>query len=375
MPEIIKRIGFPTMDFFDTLTLDAPKITQDGYMAASVRAARVGIQDYLGSEVGKPEMSVVRVYRPESEVFNRDTLNSFTSIPVTNDHPPEAVTADNWKKYATGNTGEDWARDGEFMRVSVLVKDAETIKAVRDGKKQLSCGYQCDLKWEAGITKDGQPYDAIQTNIRGNHLAIVTAARGGPKLKIGDSKMAKMIVVDGHTVEASDAAEIAVMNLQNKLNDARSLADTVPGLQAQIAALNTSISTKDGQIAALTQQVADAAITPAMMDAAITARATVVDAAKKIMPTLDATGKTETEIKKTVVSAKLGDAAKNMDDAAISGAFAAFSVGVGDADPIRSHFVTAPAALNFGDASGSEQRMHDAHKAMTARLTNPGLAN
>lgn len=340
-------------------------------MVASVRAARVGIQDYLGSEVGKPEMSVVRVYRPESEVFNRDTLNSFTSIPVTNDHPPVAVTADNWKQYATGNTGEDWARDGEFMRVSVLVKDAETIKAVRSGKKQLSCGYQCDLKWEAGVTKDGEPYDAIQTNIRGNHLAIVTAARGGPKLKIGDSKMSKMVMVDGHTVEMSDAAEIAVLNLLNKLNDTRSVADTVPGLQAQIAALNTSLSTKDGEIAALTQRVADAAITPAMMDAAITARAVVVDAAKKILPTLDATGKTETEIKRSVVSAKLGDAAKNMDDAAISGAFAAFSSNVTNSDPIRDHFQAQPV---FNDGN-MEQRMNDAHKAMTARLTNPGLAN
>lgn len=363
-----------TMDFFDTITFDAPKITQDGYMAAFVRAARTGIQDYLGSEVGKPEMPVVRVYRPEAEVFNRDTLNSFTSIPVTNDHPPVAVTADNWKQYATGNTGEEWARDGEFMKVSVLVKDAETIKAIRSGKKQLSCGYQCDLKWEAGITTDGKPYDAIQTNIRGNHLAIVSAARGGPQLKIGDSKMTKMVTVDSFPVEMSDAAEIAVMGIQNKLNDARKIADTVPGLQSQIAALTTSLSTKDGEIAALNQKINDATITPAMMDAAIAARSLVVDAAKKIIPTLDATGKTENEIKRTVVSAKLGDAAKSMDDAAISGAFAAFSIG-GGSDPVRDHFQAAPTSvtpLNFGDG---ERIQNDAHAKMIARLTNPGLAN
>jgi hypothetical protein len=55
-------------------------------------------------------------------------------------------------------------------------------------------------------------------------------------------------------------------------------------------------------------------------------RMSVIDAAKALLPKEFAfDGKTLGDIRKAAVSAKLGDAAVNMDDAAIGGAFAALT--------------------------------------------------
>jgi hypothetical protein len=54
-------------------------------------------------------------------------------------------------------------------------------------------------------------------------------------------------------------------------------------------------------------------------------RATLVATAKAVDPNVVTDGKTEAEIRKAVVEAKLGDAAKALDDAGVAGAFAALS--------------------------------------------------
>lgn len=174
---------------FDAVTLDAGTVrrTGDGYLAASALSARTGIQLYRGAEVGKPHLDVVRVYRPPEEVFAKDAMHSFAWRPLTVDHPREAVTADNWKRLAVGQTGDEVARDGDAIRVPLVLMDAAAIRAVENGKRELSWGYTADLKWGDGKTPAGEAYDAIQTNIRANHLAVVAAARGGSALRIGDA--------------------------------------------------------------------------------------------------------------------------------------------------------------------------------------------
>lgn len=174
------------MKFTDRVTIAGTRRRDDGYLVADARVARTGIQVYAGWEVGKPEKDTVRVYRPEGEVFARDAMASFAHRPVTNDHPDEQVTADNWKQYSVGNTSDEIARDGQFLRVPLMIADAAAIKAVEDGKRELSAGYTSELKWEDGTTPDGEPYDAIQTNIRANHVAIVHRGRAGNQVRIGD---------------------------------------------------------------------------------------------------------------------------------------------------------------------------------------------
>jgi hypothetical protein len=128
---------------------------------------------------------------------------------VTDDHPPAPVTADNWKEYARGSLGSEVVRDGEFVRVPMTLLDSASIKKFRGGKAELSVGYTCDIEWGEGRAPDGATYDAMQTNIHVNHVAVVDSARGGSSLRIGDSaselERAAALAAQVKRVEAFDA--------------------------------------------------------------------------------------------------------------------------------------------------------------------------
>lgn len=175
------------MFFTDRATVAGTHRTADGYLAADCRIARVGIQLYAGSELGKPEMSTVRVYRSPEEVFSADAMGSAAHKPLTLDHPSEAVTANKWKQLAVGWSSGDVARDGDYLRVPMMIADAAAIAAIEGGKRELSCGYSCSLDWTAGKTPEGLAYDARQTGIRLNHIAVVASARAGTACRFGDS--------------------------------------------------------------------------------------------------------------------------------------------------------------------------------------------
>lgn len=305
----------------DRLTLDAPRFDGAGNMVASVLAARTGIQDYAGYEVGKPDQRIVRVFRPESEVFSADSLRSFAGSPVTMNHPPESVTTDNWKQYAVGQTDNEVVRDGEAVRVPFMLRDAGAIRQVEGGKREISMGYACDLAFESG-EHNGQAYDAVQRNIRINHLAIVDQARGGPTLRIGDSEMTtKTITFDGLPLVTTDAGEAAINKLLGQLTDANG---KVTGLETQVATLTTDKATLEAEKVTLTQQVADAKLTPAQLRDAAKAYSIVVDKAKALGVTVGDADSTDV-IMKAAVTAKLGDAAKDWTDAQIAASFASLT--------------------------------------------------
>ena len=220
---------------FDTITLDAGaniRELENGYLAAMPRIARTGIQIYKGSECGRPDLDRVKVFRPADQVFAGSAVHSYTHLPVTLDHPPEAVNTSNWRRYAVGETGDEVLRDGNTVRVPMMLRDSEAIQAFREGTKQLSVGYDCDLDWTDGVTPEGENYDAIQRGIRANHLAVVAAARGGSSLSIGDNTVhkgdnamnLKTIVVDGYQVQVEDNAaaviQRTIQTLEAKYRDA-----------------------------------------------------------------------------------------------------------------------------------------------------------
>ncbi|MEZ5780194.1 MAG: DUF2213 domain-containing protein [Rhizobiaceae bacterium] len=166
-------------------TFESHRITANGFLVASVRFARTGIQLYAGYEVGKPEMPVVRVYRPDAEVFSAQTMRSFAGTPLTIGHPSDAVSAATWRQHAIGRMGDEITRDGEYAHGTVIVQDAAAIDMIRSGTRELSAGYNCGLHWETGQTPANEGYQAIQQAIRGNHVAIVDRGRAGHACRIG----------------------------------------------------------------------------------------------------------------------------------------------------------------------------------------------
>lgn len=322
-------------------TLDAStnaRICADGSLVAEVFAARTGIQDYLGREVdpdnehGFRDRAAVKVYRPENEVFKADSMATFAAAPVTVDHPTVAVTADNWRKLGVGEINGDVVRDGQRVRVPIIVRDASAVQAAITTHKQLSMGYATKLVFPAdGKHPDGTVCDAYQTDLKINHIALVRAARGGPELRVVDERpkntekpKMKITIGDAKDVDLSDGAAVAlaVGALNTSLSDAQT---KVGALTADLDAANKTIQAKDGEIVALNAKLKDAEVTPAKLQALADARAKVVDAAMAINPAIVTDGKTDAEIRKEAVTAKLGDVAKDMADAAIEGAFIAFA--------------------------------------------------
>ena len=56
---------------------------------------------------------------------------------------------------------------------------------IESGKRELSIGYRCIYDIVSGIY-EGQHYDAIQRQIRGNHIALVEEGRSGPDIAVLD---------------------------------------------------------------------------------------------------------------------------------------------------------------------------------------------
>lgn len=314
------------MQFSDLAVVAGTKVRDDGSLLADARIARTGIQYYHGSEVGKPDMAAVRIYRPGSEVFSTDTMKSAAHRPVTNDHPAEMVSADNWKSVAVGQTGDEITGEGIYLRVPLMVSDGATIKAIQDGKRELSAGYTCDLVWEEGKTPSGETYDAVQTNIRINHVAIVAAGRAGKEVRIGDgahkwgtspvtSQIAdertpemdlRKMLVDGLQVETNDAGAQAITKLQGDLqSSAAKIAQLTTDHATALAAKDSELAKKDAEIDGLKAKV----LSDADLDKRVAARADLIGKAKAIAKDVKTDGLTDAAIRKAAVAAKLGDAA------------------------------------------------------------------
>lgn len=348
--------------------------TPEGYLVADAFCVRTGIQDYLGVEVGKPEKHIVKIYRPESEVFSRDSIRTFAHKPVTVDHPPEGVTADTWKDKAVGEVSTDALRDGERLKLQLIVKDQKAIDLVKSGaKRELSAGYNCDIDWTAGVAPDGQAYDGVQRNIVINHLALVSKGRAG-NCRIGDaatwgvtpindedtSMATKTMTFDGVPVEVTPAAEAII----NRLND--KLTKMTEDHDAAVA----DVSKLKGENAVLTKQVADAAVTPEKLNKMVADRQALMGDFEKVTGKKPDVNLSDAELKSTAVKSVLGDAAKDFDDAAMGAAFATLvatkpqggNAPVADAAPgaIRSFFAdnvsTFPATTssNLADSLKAE---------------------
>ncbi|MBD2365247.1 DUF2213 domain-containing protein [Anabaena minutissima FACHB-250] len=155
------------------------EITPEGYLRAWATIARIGVQTYYNTD-GTPR----RELRSPEEVADPESLASFGLKPHTIDHPPEFLNSQNTRVYQTGSTDSSvYYRQG-FVNVVINVTDAEAIEEIASGRRvQLSAGYTCELDSTPGIWR-GQKYDAVQRNIRGNHVSSVELGRAGPDVKM-----------------------------------------------------------------------------------------------------------------------------------------------------------------------------------------------
>jgi len=187
-------------DFYD-LPASREILPGTGFLRAPAKINRTGIQIYSCRELGldggdKP----MRLWRPPEEVAK--AVKTFESVTVTNEHPPNGVDAVNWHLLAKGDV-RDCAMAGEFTEAVIIVRDQDQIDLVKDGKAELSCGYEFNLDMTSGTTPAGEQYDAVQRDIEGNHVAIVDRGRAGSRVRIADRKGEQTMLI---RLKASDTA-------------------------------------------------------------------------------------------------------------------------------------------------------------------------
>lgn len=165
--------------------------TGEGFLICrNVPISRTGDQEYMGWEIGIPGAGggqIVTVHRPPEEVFSTAALASFEGKPVTNDHPPVLIGPDDVKTYEMGHAQNVRRGDGEWEEYTLAdlhIHDRELIDAVQSGKREISCGYECEY-----VPNGDGTY--TQRNIRGNHEAVVERGRAGKRAAILDSDKKK----------------------------------------------------------------------------------------------------------------------------------------------------------------------------------------
>lgn len=289
---------------YATKISDNQYMTPQGYlMCQDVPIARVGTQQYKGFEIGIQDApnTVFTVHRQPEEVFDQKTITSFNLMPVTNDHPPEEVNSENIKKYYIGVVMNPRKGDGEFdgyLMADLLIQDQRAIDMIKSKQKeQLSCGYECDYA----------PFEDSyqQTNIRGNHVALVARGRAGDKVAIRDEDIVleekderstkqmadvntvnfgkmprrnqrvtdwmksvglKVLAMDGDVEDIDDAVDtMAEERMEEKAKDAilkdyDRLADENSSLAAQVAELKASHEKLQNQLRTFAGQEAEESV-------------------------------------------------------------------------------------------------------------------
>ena len=187
--------------------------TGEGFLICkNVPIARIGSQDYAGHELGLTGQDANQIYRairtPE-EVFSEEAMASFEGKPVTNDHPPDLIGPDDVSMYEKGhaqNVRKGSGRWDGFLIADLHIHSRDLIEAIKAGKREISCGYECEYD-------DNGDGTFTQRNIRGNHIAVVDKGRAGKMAAILDSNYKNEAVKPPERMTGKMAKISALMTL------------------------------------------------------------------------------------------------------------------------------------------------------------------
>lgn len=364
------------MDLVEAPPSTARTFTGDGYLTAPATLARAGVFRYLASELGlkdrKPN-DVVMVFR-SPETLDA-ALETFESQTITLDH--KWTTAANWRDNAIGDV-RDVEIHGDSMVGTLIVRDAAAIKAIQKGTSQLSNGYLAKLVHRPG-KHQGQDYEFEQTDLHGNHVAIVPKARNGPECRISDSDPTHhsteentMITrsFDGLTVTLENEQSGQVFDrLARELGDAKTQITTLKAVVPKVklgdkemdsTEVATLVAAKDAEIKTLK----DGQQTPEQIHALVVSRSNAITSARELVTDLAIDDKdTAHDIRRKALDALTpkDETAKAMLDAALG------TVKLADAQP-------AVVEVAFATIAAGLKRAKDARKVTDSRKQVSNLA-
>lgn len=245
-PERVTRLDF-------TGRFDSSRRTPQGGLKVPAYLTRVGVLSYR-----QKDGNVVRELRHPDEVFKADSLATLEAAPVTIGHPGK-VAPGNWGQHTVGHVGEQVSKaDDKYVSATLRIQDSKAVHGVEKGELlELSCGYDCDVLYEPGEF-NGEKYDARQTNIVYNHVALLpkNGGRAGNDVRLR---------LDGETEVPEDMPDVGGKLPENHMDEATK--KELETLRQDKADLQKKLDEANGKLDAQTKELADLR-DPARMDAA-----------------------------------------------------------------------------------------------------------
>ena len=210
---------------FDMSPVGSTREGPSGGLIVRGNLRRTGVLDYR-----LPDGSTRRELCHPDEVFSPESRASFLGAPVTEGHPGKVSPA-NWGDHACGHVLTTPTQDGKYLATDLHIPHGPTVKKIKSGAlKEISSGYECSLDPTPG-EYNGEKYDAIQRNVRANHVAlgpsgwgragsnVALKMDGGPECGVADLESEIVpTTFDGMTDE--DKSRLAKLEADIKARDA-----------------------------------------------------------------------------------------------------------------------------------------------------------
>lgn len=144
---------------------------------------------YYGREIpGWQELKLdperlYNVYRPADEI--EKAAPTFDGLPLLLQHHLESADEPQ-KEFRVGSISRPvW--NAPYLDCDLHITDGAAIDAIEHGDfKEISAAYLYDPVLERG-TFDGDDYEIVMRNLRGNHVALVEKGRAGADVVVADS--------------------------------------------------------------------------------------------------------------------------------------------------------------------------------------------
>jgi len=216
---------------FDSVKIPKVIKTKEGYLRGEAVVSRAGVFKYRNADG-----SVRGELRHPDEVFTHESLNTLKMIPVTLDHPPVFVDAENAHLYQVGFTGERYDVNEDKIIVSITVTHQDAINAILEDKQELSMGYYVDLTEEKGSYK-GEEYEYRQSLPLYNHLAIVAKGRAGSEARFRFDSAGELIETENTINNFKEERQI--MKEEIKIMDDENMSLRIDSLNSEINQLKS----------------------------------------------------------------------------------------------------------------------------------------
>ena len=300
---------------------------ENGFFKAKVRLTKPGVYPYLlGDGTIRKEAKL------PDEIFNPAFLKSLDGIPITDGHPYEhggLVNSDNYNKLMKGIITNPRIEDG-FVVADETLFDPALIASVKAGeKREVSLGLRAKQVAQTG-KYSGSVYDAIQTEMRANHVAHVVKGRvdnarivlDGIEYGIqqqGENSMADIATQEAEPIWLNGFLDKIVSKILSVFEAKKAEPAVVADEAANGAKAFSRVqhpedknvvldaSHYEKRIADLEKTISD--ITKGIsvkLDEAV-ARDGIVDAVKAVLPEADLKGKSNSEIKTVLIKSVLPD--------------------------------------------------------------------